>query len=360
MHSCPPFDIPVAGDPSSPLRSLASQVRELGGVLTGTPTRGSFSFRLPFTGRAVRGTYSVAGTAFRIQITDRPRTVPCRLLEEVLRSGIDAGEPGPAGPIATEFTIEVRFLGGLTASQQDVFMGAAERWSRIVVGDLPSVRLGSGEVIDDLVINARGAFIDGEGRILGRAGPTALRPGSMLPVTGMMEFDTADLARMEMEGTLENVIVHEMGHVLGIGSLWGPSFFGLVQGAGGRNPLYLGANAMREFSALLGVADPRPVPVENTGGSGTAGAHWRESVFLNELMTGFIGAGGNPLSRMTVAALQDMGYQVNFDAAESYSLPTEMELRVLGLEAHLEQCGGPVMQRPTPVILPEECIATGA
>ena len=37
---------------------------------------------------------------------------------------------------------------------------------------------------------------------------------------------------------------------------------------------------------------------------------------MNELMTGFLGTGRNPLSRMTVAALQDLGYEVNYDAAE--------------------------------------------
>ena len=34
-----------------------------------------------------------------------------------------------------------------------------------------------------------------------------------------MEFDTADLAQMQSEGTLLAVIEHEIGHVLGIGTL---------------------------------------------------------------------------------------------------------------------------------------------
>jgi hypothetical protein len=338
------------------LRALAGQLRELGGVLAGDETSGTFSIRPSSNGRAVRGNYLVVQGALRVQITDRPKWISCRRLEELVRDALKTDGSESFGPIATDFTIEVRFLGGLTPSQQDVFMGAAERWSRIIVGDLPSARLPSGEVVDDIVVNARGAFIDGASGVLGRAGPTVLRPGSMLPVTGMMEFDTADLVRMEMDGTLSNVIVHEMGHVLGFGSLWDPAFFDLVQSAGGLNPLYIGQNGMREFASLLGAAAPRPVPVENTGGPGTAGSHWRESVFLNELMTGFIGGGSNPLSRLTVAALQDMGYTVNFDAAEPYALPTELEVRLQGLQAHLEQCGGPVMRRTRPVILPNEAM----
>ena len=57
----------------------------------------------------------------------------------------------------------------------------------------------------------------------------------MLPYHGTMEFDTADLAAMEANGSLFFVIMHEMGHILGIGTLW--SSKGLITGAGGTNPL---------------------------------------------------------------------------------------------------------------------------
>jgi hypothetical protein len=62
------------------------------------------------------------------------------------------------------------------------------------------------------------------------------------------------------------------------------------------------------------------VPVENTGGSGTVDAHWRESVFGSELMTGFVDAGVNPLSRVTVASMGDLGYAVNLADADPYTL----------------------------------------
>ena len=59
-----------------------------------------------------------------------------------------------------------------------------------------------------------------------------------------MQFDTADMAMMETGGMLQGVIMHEMGHVLGIGTLWQSQ--GLVSGVGGANPVYVGANAVRE------------------------------------------------------------------------------------------------------------------
>ena len=36
----------------------------------------------------------------------------------------------------------------------------------------------------------------------------------------MMQFDSADLASLEAQGQLVNVILHEMGHVLGLGTIW--------------------------------------------------------------------------------------------------------------------------------------------
>src|SRR5215213_2714653 len=108
----------------------------------------------------------------------------------------EAAAAAAAGP--TPYTIEVQFLGGLTEIQKNAFKAAADRWSRVIVGDLPAVSIG-GEVIDDFLISARGVVIDGVLGTLGRAGPTQLRPRSagafaFLPAMGMMEFDTADLA----------------------------------------------------------------------------------------------------------------------------------------------------------------------
>ena len=152
------------------------------------------------------------------------------------------------------FTIEVRFLGGLTPKQKNAFKSAADRWSRVIVGDLPSVKVDN-EVIDDVVILAQGSPIDGIGRILGQAGPTHLRPQSagvaaFLPAKGKMTFDTADLKQMEQDDTLNDVITHEMGHVLGIGTVW--TFKSLLKEAGKTNPTFFGKAAMKEFGLLKG------------------------------------------------------------------------------------------------------------
>ncbi|MBE9110432.1 proprotein convertase P-domain-containing protein [Nodosilinea sp. LEGE 07298] len=231
-------------------------------------------------------------------------------------------------PPPAQFSIQLRFLGGLTATQRAVFEVAAARWSEIIIGDLPSAVV-NGETIDDVLIEARGLSIDGPNGVLGRAGPTRLRSGSMLPITGVMEFDMGDLARLEMEGGLLDVIIHEMGHVLGIGTIW--QIKNLLVGAGSANPTYVGQNGMREFSALIGSQGISPVPVANTGGQGTRDGHWREAVFGNELMTGFLNLGQNPLSRLTIGSLEDLGYAVNYTVADPYVLPSALALAVMGV-----------------------------
>jgi hypothetical protein len=258
------------------------------------------------------------------------------------------------------FTIEVRFGGGLNQRQQNAFKAAADRWTQVIVGDLPSV-LVDGEVIDDVLILADGADIDGPGGILGQAGPTRLRPpeagtAAFLPAKGRMSFDTADLKQMERDRTLNDVITHEMGHVLGIGTVW--SHKKLLKKAGSENPTFSGKGAMAEYRALRGSGSANQrVPVENTGGPGTADSHWRETVFRNELMTGFVGAAGNPLSRMTVASLMDLGYAVDFDVAEDYALPNLMDLAAEGLlVAHIAPIDQGIMLPNIPLTLPSESL----
>jgi hypothetical protein len=208
------------------------------------------------------------------------------------------------------FKIDVIILGGMSPSQKKVFEEAARRWGEVIQGPSLTLRL-----------SAQGRTIDGPGRVLGQAGPTQLRTSDGLPISGIMEFDTADLNDMEYAGTLKAVILHEMGHVLGIGTLWERN--GLVQGAGTNDPRYIGKMASKEYSKLLGSKTSVSIPVENTGGPGTAGGHWRESTLDEELMTGYAEDGSRPmpLSRITVAALEDLGYSVSYKVADPYQIP---------------------------------------
>ena len=75
-------------------------------------------------------------------------------------------------------------------------------------------------------------------------------------------------------------------------------------------------------------------------------------------MTGFLGAAPNPVSRLTIAAMQDMGYQVNFGAADTFGLPSPLELALIGIGAivHPQGCmiAGVTRRGVTPTVLPRE------
>ncbi|HKA06113.1 MAG TPA: hypothetical protein VKD71_02565 [Gemmataceae bacterium] len=61
------------------------------------------------------------------------------------------------------------------------------------------------------------------------------------------------------------------------------------------------------------------MPVEgNNSPVGSRDSHWRESVFGSELMTPFVNAGVDPISRVRVASLWDLCYTVNLAAADTF------------------------------------------
>ena len=175
------------------------------------------------------------------------------------------------------------------------------------------------EIVPGLVIFAQVTTIDGVGNILGSAGPCVLRNTTLLPIVGVMQFDVADMSSMVANGTLNGVVLHEMMHILGFGTIWGPGYLGEVASPGGSDPRYLGTNGQAGYAAVGGLDGATGVPVENMGGSGTRGAHWRESVFHSELMTGWAD-GLLSMSRATVGALKDFGYDVDLNRADPFSL----------------------------------------
>jgi hypothetical protein len=232
----------------------------------------------------------------------------------------------PPASVPGSYEIDIRYLSGATARQQQAVAAAVSRWRSVITGDLANIPVQApaatcldaqpalNEMVDDILIFVEFVKIDGPGKVLGEAGPCFVRSDNGLPIVGHLKLDSDDLLQMEGLGTLNDVVLHEMGHILGIGTLWTK----LLAGEATNDPQFLGAQAVTAYRGLGGTVTG--VPVENTGGEGTRDGHWRETVFGNELMTGFVGGNGNPLSAMTIASLQDLGYGANPGAASSYRL----------------------------------------
>ncbi len=230
----------------------------------------------------------------------------------------------------TTFSIDLRFVdAGLTVSQQASISAAAARWSTLIQGDLPDIPLGAplppcidntpplNQSIDDLVIDISIGPIDGPGNTLGLAAICLLRTESALPAYGAIRFDQNDLPELVERDLLGAVALHEITHVLGFGILWPAR--GLVANVDTTLPVYLGFQGVAQYAALGGQG---LVPVEGQGGTGVENVHWRESVFGSELMTGTLNTGGgNPLSRLTVGAILDLGYRIEQAVADPYVIP---------------------------------------
>ena len=239
----------------------------------------------------------------------------------------------------TGYNITIHYLTDLTNPQLLAFAEAELRWESLVIGDLPDVtdnlpanQCGANPAIngpfDDLTIFVTLETIDGPGTVLGQAGPCFVRDPGDLTVIGRMRFDVEDMEQLEAEGSLHSVILHEMGHVLGFGTLWGNPFGPdlLADPADPSTPAledphFTGAQALAAFDAAGGTGySGAKVPVMDVGGAGTINSHWRDQVFDPELMTGFLSEGFMPLSAISVRSLQDVGYTVSVADADPFTL----------------------------------------
>jgi hypothetical protein len=239
------------------------------------------------------------------------------------------------------FCIVIRYVGSVSIAHRTAFTNAKLRWQEVITGDLSQVALNAqageckddrgvaivdhpaiNETIDDLLVYVEIESIDGPGQVLGSAGPCYIRNSNQLPVLGIMRLDRDDLELMEAGGSLGDVILHELGHVLGFPAVWKLEQFQLLQDTLTNNPYFSGQHAASSFTLAGGtLVNGVGVPVETAGGAGTRLAHWRESVFASELMSGFVSGGNNPLSAITIGSLRDIGYQVDMGAADPYTLP---------------------------------------
>ena len=258
-----------------------------------------------------------------------------------------SGDDSSGGTVTSPpppFHIEIVFLDGFDASQKALFHQAAARWMSIITEDIPDIDFSDNpfnkwddelktqirvdDRVDDLRIFVGSVDLDGEKENLAQAGPLVARQSQLQNIIfskiGAIAIDTADLKWMSDTFLLE-VILHEMGHVLGFGTLW--EELNLVDGDSDRH--FTGSRAIQAFNNAGGRDyDGVKVPVESDSD------HWRESVFDNELMTSKANQGDDaPLSAITIQSLSDLGYRVDVSQADAYSLPDPASAKLAGAQA---------------------------
>lgn len=246
----------------------------------------------------------------------------------------------PAAEAALTFgvTFTPTAQSSLTAGEQQLFTDAVNFWDSIIVDhrDLQSR-------VWNLTVDTFSQAASGGGVLLGSAGPSALAFSQVVAgaATSDQRFiiSTAGEANFNTHpdaGALSlDTVKHEIGHALGIGTLWednevyndGNGATGNRTLAGGTPGQYVGAAGLAAYQAeFVGQSMAAFIPVELSGGPGTAHGHWNESDdfgqtatgitnilgqdLRDELMTGWASPGTDFVSDMTIGSLFDIGYVV--------------------------------------------------
>lgn len=215
------------------------------------------------------------------------------------------------------FQITVNYLTPMQPAWTQAVSRAVAKWQSIIVGDVPGVEY-QGRFIDDFEISV--SFQSLAPSVLGYARYLEQRPGiGGLPYLGEMVMNTA---YANLPGIYDTV-VHELAHALGFAPpLW--TQLGLIGGTVA-DPRFLGANATREFNSIFSsAATGVPLYEQGTPGDGSYGSHWRDSVFGNESMVSASDPAVTniPVSRITVGHFADIGYFVNYAAADTFTPPS--------------------------------------
>ena len=132
-------------------------------------------------------------------------------------------------------------------------------------------------------------------------------------------------------------MLHEIGHALGFGTIWAwdnlcseyPATSGLDR------PHFTGFWAQIMFDIAGGLFfEEKKVPIDPTNGG-----HWRTEYIGDELMAqGWTWPYRQPLSEVTVGALADLGYAVNYWAAEEYQLPSQQAAKAPPEPTRVRRC----------------------
>jgi hypothetical protein len=144
--------------------------------------------------------------------------------------------------------------------------------------------------------------IDGSGGLFALAGPNLILADQI--IAGSIQIDPNDIPSALDNNIFLPLMLHEIGHVLGIGTLWDD--YGLTDGN-----TYVGTNAVDAWQNEVGCSGDLPIE----------GAHWDEDCMQNEFMTPFFRFNRPaPVSSITMGTLEDLGYDVNRGEEDAFGV----------------------------------------
>ena len=229
--------------------------------------------------------------------------------------------------IDTDFDIEFKFSEEVEKNKKlkGQIEDAGEFWEDVIVGGLPN----AGE-IDDIELTVFLADY-GDPNKLAEGNSTLYREdANKLPYQGALGINIATLNGSVADDLVVDAIKHEIAHALGMNKRnYAENRRDLVVGVGkslvlSENPRFVGKNAAREYRELSGILtddDLVSVPLEENGAfmvGASSISHWDEDALGDELMTPKTNKRKAFLSTITIGALNDLGYKVDYSQAENF------------------------------------------
>lgn len=223
------------------------------------------------------------------------------------------------------YTVFVNYTYNASHHDKEIIQSCIDKWTSIIL-------LKTTDNLYDLHIDVY--FEADDPGILGAAKVDTVN-SSGIPLSGSLYLNSTSWEsqknNIKEDGHSQAyyTVLHELGHIFGIGTLWNH----LIS-----NNFYIGLHGVREYKNLLHQPNLTGIPVEDDGGEGTAGGHFEEgSEFVlsdnnrykdghfhtgldRELMTGWAETdnGTEPLSRISIAILQDIGFVVDYTKADPF------------------------------------------
>jgi hypothetical protein len=270
--------------------------------------------------------------------TEKPTSAPT--MDQTLKQA-----PPPA--VTSQFNITLINVGSNRAYDKE-FELAKNRWQSIIVNDLSDVRkqrigfdffqntFGKSRAyngpVDDVVIGYEIGYIDGAGRTLGFAGPRYTRKSSKTVISGIMKFDEDDFEIYD-NNRVALIVMHEMGHVLGLVGTLGDCNYGCLDAAASKKPFRYGKTnndqnkcnkAAEAYKNITGDESELLLYTKGTN-SGSNCGHWDKSFengYASELMTPTFNANKKQLiTKVTCGALEDIstnGYKVDYEMCDDF------------------------------------------
>ncbi|BAY34079.1 type I secretion target GGXGXDXXX repeat protein domain protein [Nostoc carneum NIES-2107] len=218
----------------------------------------------------------------------------------------------PAASDNLSFSINPSFGSNINATAQATIKKAINFWKNaIAYSSFNSAQTFALTVVEDTSIT--GSTL-AQGDYLTTATDAK---GHIIPISGKLALSSSYLNTLNtVSNYTPDIIIHEIGHALGLVSFLNSSSVEKATGTYKANT-YAGW----AYGELRGTFSQTAIPLTTGIGVGSDYIHWKEEVFGSETMTHITKGATSAFSQLSLAALRDIGWNVNFGAAQPYSLP---------------------------------------